>query len=194
MILANENVAAFLAAGAATRSTASTSGPTRRRSSCCSRSSPTSTCRRRPRPSGSRRSQAAVLAGEISKRVAAVRRAVRARARGVPVARPARAQAGAVRPARISATPGSRAPRTATSPRRSGATRTSSSTARLLRELGLVGRPRARRPAPSSPSTPRSASERRRKLEYLADDICLAWLLERRALRAAAGTSAGRAR
>ena len=65
-------------AGAARRSTACTSGPTRSRSRCCSRSSPTSTCRRRPCPSGSRRRPAAELAGEISRARRRVRRAVRA--------------------------------------------------------------------------------------------------------------------
>ena len=43
-----------------------------------------------------------------------------------------------------------------------------------------VRRSAARRPASTSPST-RSAREREAgQLEYLADDICLAWLLERR--------------
>ena len=50
----------------------------------------------------------------------------------------------------------------------------------LLRELGLVRRSAARRPAARSPSTPRPGSARRAQIEYLADDICLAWLLERR--------------
>ena len=50
----------------------------------------------------------------------------------------------------------------------------------LLRELGARRRPAARATCPSSPSTPRRASARRRRLEYLADDICLAWLLEDR--------------
>ena len=63
MILANEAVGgAARRHGAARRSTASTSGPTRRRSSSCSRSSPTSACRRRPRPSEMGPADAAELA------------------------------------------------------------------------------------------------------------------------------------
>ena len=50
----------------------------------------------------------------------------------------------------------------------------------LLRELGLGDDPLPERPAASSPSTRRRASARRRRLEYLADEICLAWLLEDR--------------
>ena len=61
----------------------------------------------------------------------------------------------------------------------------------LLRELGLVRRPRAGRPACRSRE---HASEREReaaKLEYLADDICLAWLLDDGALRARLGGGVG---
>ena len=148
MILANEHVAAFLAVAAARgalprpRAARPAGGRAAAREAHRPRRADAARARR-----GSRRSRRPCSPGEISKRVARVRRAVGPRARGVPVARPARAQAGALRPARTSATPGSRAPRTATSPRRSAATRTSSCTVRLLRELGLVGRPRARRPA-----------------------------------------------
>ena len=123
-------------AAAARRSTACTSGPTRRRSSTCSRSSPTSACRRRRRRRARRRRQAATLAGEISRRVTAVRRAVGPRAGGVPGARAAGAQAGAVRPAEPRPLRAREHRRTATSPRRSGATPTSSSTARSCGSSG----------------------------------------------------------
>ena len=60
-----------------------------------------------------------------------------------------------------SATPGSRARRTATSPRRSAATRTSSSTARSCASSARATT-RCRTTSPASPSTRRRASARRR--------------------------------
>ena len=63
----------------------------------------------------------------------------------------------------------------------------------LLRELGLSDDP-----CPTTWSAlAEHASEREReaaKLEYLADDICLAWLLDKRALRARLGGASGRGR
>ena len=78
---------------------------------------------------------------------------------------------------RTSATPGSRAPRTATSPRRSAATPTSSSTVRSCTSSASATIPRPT----TSPALAEHTSARERaaaQLEYLADDICLAWLLE----------------
>ena len=165
MILANEHVGGVPRRRAtARRSTACTSGPTRRRSSSCSRSSPTSACRRRRRRSVLTPQAAAALAGRRSReRVAEYVAAVGPRARGVSGARPARAQAGAVRPAQPRPLrprePGllplhladpplprpRRPPRAAARARRSATTR-------------CAGRPRS-----SSPSTPPSASARRRR-------------------------------
>ena len=102
-------------------------------------------------------------------------------------------EAGPLRPARTSATPASRARRTATSPRRSAAIRTSSSTVRSLRELGLADEP----PPADLEGLAEHTSAREREaaqVEYLADDICLAWLLEATLLRARAGTTRSRAR
>ena len=62
----------------------------------------------------------------------------------------------------------------------------------LLRELGLADDPLP----PDLADARRAHSEREReasRTEYLADEICLAWLLERR-LYEPAGTSRGRAR
>ena len=121
--------------------------------------------------------QAAKLAGEISSRDRRVRRAVGARAGGVPGARAARAQAGALRPAQPRPLrPREHGVRHFTSPiRRYPDLITHRS---LLRELGL-----ADDHVPDDlVSLGEHASEREReaaKLEYLADDICLAWLLDK---------------
>ncbi len=178
-------------AAGARRSTACTSGPTRSRSRCSSPSSPTSTCRRRPCPSTltpadggrARRRDRASASPSTSTQSGRGREAF-------PVARPARAQAGALRPARTSATPGSRAPRTATSPRRSAATPTSSSTARSCASSASPTT-RRRTTSASSPSTARRASARRRRSSTSPTTICLAWLLEARAVRARLGGAVG---
>ena len=109
----------------------------------------------------------------------AVHRAVRPRARGVPGARAAGAQAGALRPEEPRPLrPGQRRllPLHLADPPLSRPDRASRAPARAR------PRPTIRCPATcsTSPST-RSAREREAgQLEYLADDICLAWLLERR--------------
>ena len=131
MLLANEHVAAFLAgrnrAGALPRPRAARPAVDR---AAAREARPTSACRRRPCPDVLSPQAAAELAGEISRRVAGVRRAVRPRqARRSRSSSCARSSGRATTRA-TSATRGSRARRTATSPRRSAATPTSSSTGR----------------------------------------------------------------
>ena len=178
---------------AARRSTACTSGPTRRRSSCCSRSSPTSTCRRRPCPKRLSPQEAAELAGEISRRVTRVRRAVGARAGGVPGARPARAQAGALRPAQprplrarehrvlplhLADPPLSRPRRPPRAPARARPRRRSA----------------ARTTCTSSPSTPPRASARRRRSSTSPTTSASPGCSSDRLLERGLGASRGRAR
>ena len=76
-------------------------------------------------------------------------------------------------------TPGSRAPRTAISPRPFAATRIWSVTGRCC---GSSASRTSRCPTicPSLRRRPRCASGRLGSFEYQADEICLAWLLERR--------------
>ena len=107
-----------------------------------------------------------------------LRRQRRPRPRGVHAARAPGAQAGALRPARTSATWASRARRTATSPRRSAATRTWSSTERCCASSAS----RTSRCRTICRAQAEHASERERhaaQIEYRADELCLAWLLER---------------
>ena len=121
---------------------------------------------------------AAELAGEISRRVAEyVEQSGRGR-EAFPRSCCARSS-GRATTRGTSATRASRARRTATSPRRSGATPTSSSTVRCCASSAWATT-RCRTSWRSSPSTRRRASARRRRLEYLADEICLAWLLDDR--------------
>ena len=86
-------------AGTARRSTASTSSPIRRRSRSCSRSSPISSVPTPPVPEHLTPQAAADLAGEISQARHRLLREVGAWARGISIARPARAEAGPLRPA-----------------------------------------------------------------------------------------------
>ena len=121
---------------------------------------------------------AAALAGEISERIVAYVAAVRARPRGIPGARPPRLEAGALRPAQ---------PRPL-GPREPG-----------LLPLHLADPPL---PGPRRPPCPAERARHRRRptpeglaelaehasvrereaaqIEYLADEICLAWLLDDR--------------
>ena len=121
-----------------------------------------------------------------------VRRAVGAGEGGVPDARAARAQAGALRPGE----PRPLRPReprpTATSPRRSGATPTWSSTGRSSTSSASAT---TRVPDDLAELAEHTSAREREaaQVEYLADDICLAWLLED-SCSSAAGTSRGRAR
>jgi ribonuclease R len=101
--------------------------------------------------------QAAAVAGEASNSTSRRRAAGARRSRRSSCARSSRR--ATIR--RISATPVSRAPRTATSPRRSAATRTSSSTARSCASSGSRTTPR-RTTSTHSPNTCPSASGRRR--------------------------------
>ena len=123
--------------------------------------------------------QAAGLAGAISEQITRVRRAVGPRARGVPGARAARAQAGAVRPEEPRALRSRKPGVLPTSRRRSGATPTWSSTGRCCASSAWPTI-RCRVTWSRSRSTHRRASATRRRSEYLADEICLAWLLDRR--------------
>ena len=95
-----------------------------------------------------------------------------------PVARTARAQAGPLRPRATSATRVLPAAPTATSPRRSAATRMSSATglccASSVSATTLPGDLDAL--AEHCSAVEREAAE----VEYGADSICLAWLLDRR--------------
>ena len=146
-----------------------------------------STCRRRRCPSGlSARSEAGELAAEASRLVAARPPGAGTAARRIhrscsaPSNRPTTATA-------TSATPASAALPTATSPRRSAATRTWSSTGRCSRRWA---RGRRRRAPARCARSPLHCSERERestRIERDADDVCAAFLLERELLRAAAG-------
>ena len=182
MILANEAVAGCSRAAAARRSTGCTSGPTRSPSRCCSPSSPTSTCRRRPSPSGShRRPRPSSPPPPRSSSRATSPPPAAAATRSRPSSCALSSRRATTR--RTSVTPGSRAPPTATSPRRSAVTRTSSSTAR---SCASSASPTTRPPrtCPRSPSTARCCERESASLEYLADEICLAWLLESRLFEA----------
>ena len=104
---------------------------------------------------------AAELAGEISRASRRVRRAVRPRPRGVPGARPARAQAGALRPAQprpLGAREPGLLPLHLADPPLPRPRRPPRAAARARPGR----RPAAGRPRRSSPSTPRRASARRR--------------------------------
>ena len=104
---------------------------------------------RRPRDSDAARAGAPVAADRRRGRRRRggarhrLRRLLGPRPQRVPLARPALAQAGALRPARTSATPASRAPRTATSRRRSAAIPDLVVHRALLRELGVSDDPPA---------------------------------------------------
>jgi ribonuclease R len=163
-------------AATARRFFASLNGPSRSR--CRSRSQARrprrpdaagagSAARRRCRPRRGRRERARQR----------LRRQVRPRARGVPGARAPLAQAGPLRPAQ---------PRSL-GPREARPTAISPSPIRrypdlvvhraLLRELGVSDEPLPEHLGDLAEHT--SAREREAaELEYLADDICLAWLLE----------------
>ena len=121
--------------------------------------------------------QAAQLAGRGERARERVRRAGRsAAARRSRRSSSARSSRRATTRA-TSATRASRAPRTATSRRRSAATPTSSSTGR---SCASSARATIRRPKTSRrrPTTARPASAPAAEVEYRADDICLAWLLD----------------
>ena len=118
--------------------------------------------------------QAAELVGEISRLVDEHVRRTRPRPRGAHVARPALAQAGAL----LAAQPRPRRPAarrtTATSPRRSAATPTSSATARCWRR-SAAGRSRRARPALEEAGEWTSARERdAMAIERDADDVARA--------------------
>ena len=180
MILANEAVAEFLAsrkAGRALprpRAARAAVGRAAARQADRPRGADAAGARRREHGPG--RGGTGRGGGERARRRLRAKRG--AWAGGVPRARPARAEAGALRPAATSATPVSRAPRTRTSPRRSGATPTSSSTGRSCassaRATTLVPRISSA-VAEHTSETERAATE----IEYRADEICAAWLLER---------------
>ena len=135
MILTNEQVAAAAASSAASRpSTGSTSSPTRSGSSClveqlAALGRPDAAAARaalaRARPASSR--------GEASRAGRPRGGAARARPRGVYIARAPLARSRPTTASATSATPGSAAPPTRTSPRRSAATPTWSPTARCCR-------------------------------------------------------------
>ena len=159
MILANEASPPCSSAGARP-SSASTSSRSRRRQRL-SPSSPTSACRhrRRPRDASPRRTRRPrrrdQRAGDR------VRRAGGPRPRGVPVARPTVAEAGAVRPAQPRPHRAWPAAPTATSPRRSGAIRTSCAIARCCASSASRTRRSRRRSSTSwrSRRRPQSAGE-----------------------------------
>ena len=197
MILANEAVAELARRPrAARRSTASTSGPTRSRSSSCSRSSPTSTCRRRPRPSGqltpptaaaARRRRSPSASPTTSRSSgrgreafpALVLRALKQARYDPREPRPLRARERRVLPLHLADPP---LPR----PRRA--------TARSCASSALGDEPLAGRPRPSSPST-RSAREREAARGRVPRRRHLPRLAARRApVRARLGASRSRAR
>ena len=113
--------------------------------------------------------------GDLADRGARVGRPARVRH-----PRAARAQAGLLLARRTSATPAWRARATATSPRRSGATRTWSPTARCCRASASTTPPRPRTSSTRRASLSSAAERAAMKVERAADDICLAFLLERR--------------
>ena len=125
--------------------------------------------RRSRRPSSPARSRSA------SPRTSSSRAAAARRSRRSSCARSSRRATTRA----TSATPASRARRTATSPRRSAATPTSSSTARCCASSAWATircRTTCEALAEHTSAREREAAQ----LEYLADEICLAWLLERR--------------
>mgnify|MGYP003694184135 CR=1 FL=1 len=182
MILANEarRRAARRPRGAR-RSTACTSGRTRSRSRCCSRSLADLGVPTPPAPErmgadgrgGSRRRGQRAGAPSTSS-------AVGPRARGVPAARPPGAQAGALRPAQPRPLRASRARAYChfTSPIRRYPDLVVHRA--LLRELGVSDEPLPGGPRRARRARARCASAHAAELEYRADEICLAWLLERR--------------
>ena len=147
------------------RSTASTSGPTRRRCCCSSAKLADLDVPTPPVPDEERLTpaDAAALAAATAERVTSYAAQSGRGARGVPGARPALAEAGALPPGRTSATRASRAARTATSRRRSAATRTSSCTARCCASSALADDPPAGGSRRARRRTRRSASARPRR-------------------------------
>ena len=138
-------------------------------------SSRASTSRRRRCPKQMTPQQAADAVAEISRIVARESRGRRA----VRRAGAARAQAGVLHAAQPRPRRARRARATATSPRRSGATRTWWPTARCSRGSASTTRPRPAHELEEA-GVLSSASEREAmKIERDADDVCLAFLLER---------------
>ena len=132
--------------------------------------------------------------GRRGRRGLAARRRVRrteARRRAFGIARAALAQAGVL----LAEEPGPRRPRerraTATSPRRSGATRTWSHTARCSRGSASTTPRRRRTSSTRSGCTCRRCEREAMKIERDADDVCLAFLLERVLAEAGSGRAAG---
>ena len=149
--------------------------PTRRPSRSCASSSPASTCPTPPVPEHMTPQQAADLAAEVSRIVA--REAGDRTALGG--ARPALAQAGLL----LAEEPRPRRARqrraTATSPRRSGATRTSWRTGRCSRGSASTRPPRPPHELAESGVSDSATEREAMKIERGADDVCLAFLLER---------------
>ena len=180
MILANEQVAGYLADAQAAdalpraRAARPAVGRVARRAA-----RERSTCRRRRCPKQMTPQQAADAVGEISR---AWWRATCATGHGraLPVARAALAQAGLLLAAEPRPRRARRARATATSPRRSAATRTSSCTARCSRRSASTTSRRARTSWTRRALTARRAEREAMKIERDADDVCLAFLLERR--------------
>ena len=181
-------------APAARRSTACTSGPTRRGSSCSSQQLESLDVPTPPMPEQMSPQQAADLVGEISRLVAEeVRRSGRGRAAFTSLVLRSLKQAyyspenighaGPREPALLPlhladpALPGPRRRTARCSPRSAPTTS------------------RRRRPTSTTPGSSASAAEREAmEIERDADDVCLAFLLERALVRARAGGGLGRAR
>ena len=179
-------------AAAARRSTASTSGPTRSRSRSCSRSWPISACRRRRRRTDAPPQQAARRSRARSReRVTEYVDAVGRGREAFPALVLRVAQAGALRPAEPRPLR-PREPRVlplhVADPPLPGPRRPPRAPARA-RRLGTIPSPEdLAELAEHTSAREREAAQ----IEYRADDICLAWLLDRPALRARLGRAVRR--